>query len=99
MLCNDEHIFSCYTSRGNLKDFTVREMLDLGVKDNDNRNRFSIPMNEAAIYEEKDFSVDPYVLGAFLGDGCCKERQLTISSNDEELVQEIANILHTTYNR
>jgi hypothetical protein len=24
--CNDEHIWSCYTSRGNLKDFTLRQI-------------------------------------------------------------------------
>ena len=96
--CNDEHIWSVYTSRGNLKDITVKEMLEKGVWEpaaNSSKRtaRYSIPMNKAVQKDEKEYKIPPYVIGAFLGDGCCKNRQLTISSNDIEIVNHIAELI------
>lgn len=88
-LCNDDHIFSVLTSGGNLVEKTVRQMIDYGLTDKGGRAVYSIPINEAVEKKEKDFSVDPYVVGVFLGDGCCTERQLTLSSNDEEIVERV----------
>lgn len=86
--CNDEHIWSCYTSRGNLKDFTVRDMIE-----SPHCSRFEVPLNKAVEYNEKDFPIHPYVIGVFLGDGCCLENALTVSSNDEEVVARVANLI------
>ena len=88
-LCNDDHIFSVLTLGGNLVEKTVRQMIDYGLTDKGGRAVYSIPINEAVEKKEKDFSVDPYVVGIFLGDGCCTERQLTLSSNDEEIVERV----------
>lgn len=92
-ICNDEHIWACYTSKKNLKNFTVREMLDLGIKNNSGSYRFKIPHCEPVKYPKKDFLIDPYVIGVFLGDGACLERPLTISSQDESIVAEVANLI------
>lgn len=98
--CNDEHIWSCYTSKGNLKDFTLKEILKLGIKTNSGANRFYLPCAEPVQYNKKEFLVDPYVIGAFLGDGCCLEPQLTLSSQDEEIVAEVSKLIGAkNYNR
>lgn len=55
--------------------------------------RYRIPSSPFIETEKKSLSIDPYVIGAFLGDGCCKERQLTLSSKDEELVSEVCRLL------
>ena len=91
--CNDEHIWSCYTSKGNLKDFTVKQMIEAGLQQKCGDWRFKIPTAPAIEFTEKQFSVDPYVMGVFLGDGCCKEAALTLSSNDEEIVEEISKLV------
>ena len=91
MLCNDDHIFSVYSSRGNLLERTVRQMLDTGLTKKNGTSRYSIPMNRPLQKSKKVFPVDPYVVGVFLGDGCCLERQLTLSSSDEELVHRVAD--------
>ena len=44
--------------------------------------------------EEKKYVIDPYVVGVFLGDGNCLMDDLTLSSNDEEIVQEICKLLN-----
>lgn len=92
--CNNEHIWSCYTSKKNLKNFTVQEMLDKGLRLKDGNYRFRIPLNKSVDYPKKQLEIDPYVIGTFLGNGCCLEEKLTISSADEELVQEIAKLIN-----
>lgn len=96
--CNNEHIWTVYTSRNNFKDITVTEMLENGIwKDATNASkrtaRYSIPINEAVQKEEKEYFIHPYIIGAFLGDGCCLERILTFSSSDEEIVNHIADLI------
>ena len=94
--CNNEHLWTYFTSRNNFKTITAQEMIDKGLRENGTKAgyRFKIPTLSAPVEkEEKVFPVDPYVIGAFLGDGCCKERILTISSNDEEIVQNISSLI------
>ena len=67
--CNNEHLWSCYTSKGNLKQFTVQEMIDNGLQTKSGEWKYKIPISAPVEYEEKHFDIDPYVIGAFLGDG------------------------------
>lgn len=91
--CNNEHLWSCYTSKGNLKTLTVQEMLETGLQSKSGEWKYKIPTNNAVEFPEKKYSVDPYVVGAFIGDGCCAESALTFSSSDEEIVKEIATLI------
>lgn len=97
ILCNDEHIWSVFTSKGNLKNMTVREMLDNGIfiHDNPEHAKYYIPMNEAVEYPKAELKVDPYVLGAFIGDGSMTENALTITSETSEIPEYIAEKLNT----
>ncbi|MGX6978921.1 AAA family ATPase [Vagococcus elongatus] len=93
---NDEHLWSTYTSKGNLKTRTLREIIDSGLYNYSNGERnckFKIPTNKAVEFRERDLSVDPYVLGAFLGDGSCTSKALTLSSNDEDVVAEVSKLI------
>ena len=74
-------------------------MFNNGTRTEDGAYRYQIPMNKAVEYMVKDFSVDPYVMGVFLGDGCCLERDLTLSSQDEEILQEVARLTGFTYHK
>lgn len=91
--CGEEHLWSHITSKGNLTTKTTKEMYKLGVKAPSGNYRFKLPLNSALEYKTKDFEIDPYVLGCFLGDGCCLEKPLTLSSNDEELVAEVSRLI------
>ena len=91
--CNDQHLWSyydVYTDGEPIRTKTLREIMDLS-------NPVYIPTNEAIEYDKKEYDIDPYVMGSFLGDGCCLQKQLCFSSNDEEQVKYIANLLNTTY--
>lgn len=96
--CSKDHIWSVYTSVGNLTNKTVEEILDDGLN-LPNRNekcyKYYIPVNGVVEKSEKQFKVHPYVMGAFLGDGCLTKRALEISSEDDWIPNKIAGIIES----
>ena len=95
--CCDEHIWPCYTSKKNLKNLTLQEMMEKGIRISaKSGGRFRMPINGCVEFAEKELTVHPYILGVFLGDGCCKERYLTLSSNDLPVVEKVAKLLDAT---
>ena len=91
--CNDQHLWSVFTSKGNLKTVTLREMIDKGLRDKRGSLLYMLPSCDPVEYPKRAFAVDPYVIGVFLGDGCCGEKPLTLSSSDEEIVANVARLL------
>ena len=98
-LCNDNHLWSYYSQHGNLMVANTKFLNDRGLTDSRGSFKTKIPRNEAVCYKSQNYIVDPYVIGAFLGDGCCTNEQLTFSSADEEMVAEIARLLNLSYKR
>lgn len=92
--CNNEHLWTYYTSRENFKTITLQEMIDSGLR-NAGGFKYKIPVHQKIAYEEKVYRIDPYLIGVFLGDGCCLQEQLTLSSMDEEIVNEVARLSDT----
>ena len=100
-----DHIWSYFSMSGSGKESLVNkttlEMYEAGThvkkkKPNgriSHHAKYSIPTNGAVEFEDKQHSVDPYVIGALIGDGCLRERALTISSDDEPVVRKIADCL------
>lgn len=106
--CSEDHLWTVYQvqwdkpkeNKTNIwRPLTTIELIDRGIKEpnsdgtHPNRCRWFLPMNKALEFPEKDLPVDPYVVGAFIGDGCCTEPSLGISSSDEFIPNEIARIL------
>ena len=98
IVCSRDHVWGTYKlSEKFLHERTVDDMLREGLFDNSDgrisRARFYVPMNPYVQFPAASLSIDPYVLGCFLGDGCCTEKALTISSADTELVEEIRRLI------
>ena len=106
-LCCEDHLWEYrYESHNDykyrtesLKDILKRtEKLKNGLRNSDGKGfRFSIKINQAVEYSEKQFSVNPYVMGALIGDGSFRydntNKSLVFSSENNELPDKIANIL------
>lgn len=79
--CSEDHIWTVfYKTHGKYreKNLTVREMLDKGVLEitpadvrtcRNGHARFHVPQCLPVQYPKREYSVPPYVMGAFLGDG------------------------------
>lgn len=53
--------------------------------------RYTI-MNGAVEYPEKDYAIDPYILGLWLGDGTAKSATFTVATGDTEMYDYVASI-------
>ena len=66
---------------------------DYKRRDDDSHRRYRIPALSSPVeYEHKDVPIDPYVLGAFIGNGCCTLDRLTISCGSNFIPLKIAKI-------
>lgn len=94
--CCDEHLWPYWTSKNNLSMKTTRQMLEAGLQYASREYKFPVPTLTSPVEFEitqTHLLQDPYLVGVFLGDGCCTERALTLSSQDEEIVAEISTLL------
>lgn len=97
--CNNQHLWSVYENdQKELVTYTLQDIINKGLK-NDNKTsyRFRVPINHRLYYPTQNFYLHPYIIGAFLGDGCCFERQLTLSSENEEIPNHVAELLPTEF--
>lgn len=101
--CCKEHLWNVYHAWTSIqKTVSVEDMLKdfkkyTASKDDGTRDpyiyKYRIPLLSSPVeYECKPVPIDPYVLGVFLGDGCCKDYPLTLSSTDEFIPNKIARI-------
>ena len=103
-VCNDDHLWSVFTSRGNLVTRSLRQLIDSGIeKKTESRtsiHRFAIPVNEAVEFNSVDeLPIDPYVMGSFLGNGCNLEKYVTLSGDDEFNLSECARLMNMNYKK
>jgi Terminase RNaseH-like domain/LAGLIDADG-like domain/Terminase large subunit, T4likevirus-type, N-terminal len=60
------------------------------------RYKYTIPIVKPIHFRKRSITVDPYILGALIGDGCFRNTAPVLSSNDEFIVNEFNRILDTT---
>lgn len=100
---NDEHLWGVLTSRNNIGVKSLKQLMKEGItkveKSGKSHSVHFIPTHSWVIYDGKQVNTDPYVLGAFLANGCLSLDYLTISTSDEFIVDKVATILGYTYRR
>lgn len=110
--CNDKHLWGVYRRTGHDMDewkyevLSLKGMLEKGIRGKDSRKgrtcgqpKFYIPSSPIIEGTEKQLPCAPYVLGSFIGNGCCTALYLTLSSNDEWQINKVASILGCTVKR
>lgn len=55
--------------------------------------KYAIKLNKAVEYPQKEYSVDPYVMGALLGNGYFSSRAIQFSSGTKELPDLLSSVL------
>lgn len=103
-----DHLWNVYRGVYSKEIYTLElgQMLSEGVRKKDNRPnrvlgnpRFYVPSHCARQHEEKKVTVDPYVYGAFIGNGCLTSDYLEFSSDDEETVNKVALLMGFDYKK
>lgn len=100
--CSIDHIWSVHKrtwgEANYYRERTTEEILKDNYKIVDKRGRkqhnYSIPCCQPVQYSEKNYLIHPYVIGAFLGDGCCKgHSRLVLSSENDEIPEYCAELI------
>jgi hypothetical protein len=78
------------TGRNTKKEYTISTY----YKDNQNRNKWSIPIVEPISFNVSEkLPINSYLLGLLLGDGGLSQRSIRFSTVDTELINSIEHIL------
>ena len=97
-----DHLWTVYRTPYSNRKYTLElsDIIKEGVRAEDKREnrkfgrpKFYIPCQGIQEYTEKVLPVNPYVFGAFMGNGCLTETGLTFSSNDYETVHKLELLL------
>ena len=101
-LCCKDHLWTVKRNKnGNWKVMTTEEMmkdykhlsqykLSKGIEEWN--YSYYIPTCESVEYPHQDVPVDPWVLGCFIGNGCCRKSALEYSSGTDEIPLRIADM-------
>lgn len=100
--CCEDHLW-CISTRNDRKMskkrngkqsvLTTKEMIDGFICLNDGRRNYSINFCKPLNFTEKEISLNPYLLGAIIGDGCSyvinNAHTLRISNSEEDVLKKI----------
>lgn len=88
--CHGNHEWRLYDRNASkVVDVETKKLAENGVHEKSGRNRYLIPQKEFLVGEEKDLFVDPYTLGAWLGDGRNTDPDICGAESDYDIVQKI----------
>lgn len=91
--CCEDHLWSVVTDRGTKKTITVKQMFKnyTSVKSGRVRRKYYVPLSKAE-FSESQLPLDPYLVGALLGDGSLSGTgsvELSLGPNDSHIIDKI----------
>lgn len=99
--CARDHLWTYRGRMGNgtkyWKTVTTEELMNKSLsipgKNGRQQHNYVIPMNEAVEREPRIYLLDPYAMGAFIGNGTFRSAGFEFSSNDEDTVHELERVV------
>ena len=103
--CGANHLWTVQTrvrdGKPVLKTLKTIDMMKKGIsyplKNGQKAYNYKLPKIEPVPFSEKELPVDPYILGALLGNGAMKGSNIRLATIDDEMVQEFERILGPDY--
>jgi hypothetical protein len=103
--CCDEHLWAVKGEKERFKSLPSAILPLSKIRENVKRKDgsvsgkriWSIPMVDNIEFSEKDYFIDPYLMGVILGDGGLSTTRVFISSKDIELIDKISTLLDPKY--
>ena len=100
--CGLEHLWTIRKNRGKNKTVTLKDIKDNYYKVDKRgfkRYLYSVDYIEPVEYQQKNYFIDPYLLGILIGDGTLTTENIGFScpNTEIEIVQKIRDLLPKTY--
>lgn len=100
--CSGDHLWQVkmpevdYTAKTTTQIVNTNQMLSFLERKSQNSKilgNISIPLVQPIEFPAHAGCVDPYVVGALIGDGCLQERSIMISSKDESILNAVGRLI------
>ena len=73
-------------------DFRTSEWIANHLKTKQGHNHLHVPLSKAVEKSQKEFLIDPYILGLWLGDGTSSSASFTVHKDDAEMYNYVKDI-------
>lgn len=95
VVCNSEHLWTWSRRYGCAEPVWRTTTLDEMVRQRKRGNKIDacVQANAAVDFPDRVLPVDPYVLGAFIGDGCLTSDWLQLCTDDEFVAKKVCSII------
>jgi intein/homing endonuclease len=91
VLCSPTHKWPTITSKGNIIEKSVEELLDSGILYESDVPKYKIPLGWEARFSYQHIPMDPWVVGVLIGNGNLRQKnRLTLSSPDSIIPRYVA---------
>ena len=106
--CSDEHLWTVQTRDDRIRKnkdgsekyrtISLNEIIKNYKVENGKRCNYSVDyVPQIDCFEKKEYLIDPYVIGALIGDGCLSSGNLNISTKDTEILEMLKKRLPKEY--
>ena len=98
---SDNHLWAVFPSKRSRSEgytiYSTQTLLNKGLETRHGNRigmKYYIPMNQPVHWPEQDYAVDPYVIGAAIGDGSlAANTAFVLSSDDKFVIEKTAGLL------
>lgn len=103
VVVDGDHLWTVKTMNDRARDkawrtIDTRTLMMAGLEYGANRAaRYHIPMVAPVQFKEQDLSIDPYLLGALLGDGGLTSGSVVITAANPDVVREVQSVIPGGY--
>jgi phosphate starvation-inducible protein PhoH len=100
--CCNEHLWLIKSAndRKNNKEFKVKQLSELKnnfILKRDKRKNYSIPITMPIEFSNKLTTINPYLMGILIGDGCFVSPNIRLTTVDDEIIDKINDLLGDDY--
>jgi len=93
-VCGD-HLWEVHSAKWMAPKIISTDQIAAYLRKPSYRGRLTIPVHSGDVGQSRKLPIDPWLLGALIGNGCFRNNSITFSSSDPETVERVRTSLPT----